>query len=87
MDLSIQEIIQPLDQLGPESPIVQSLLHSPPQSPPQTPHQIKVGNVNQPAWRARTPLNLAAPLHDFPTHPERTLPNFDQEKTFMQKTT
>ena len=38
-------------------------------------------NSNQPppppAWRARTPLNLAAPLHNLPTHPEKSLPKFD----------
>ena len=35
------------------------------------------GNVNQPTWRERTPLNLDAPLHDLPKHPERVLPKFD----------
>ena len=38
------------------------------------------GNVNQPTWRARTSLNLAAPLHDLPKHPERVLPKFDSAK-------
>ena len=33
--------------------------------------------VNQPTWRARMPLNLAAPLHDLPKHPEKVLPKFD----------
>ena len=65
MDLSIQEITQPLDQLGPESPIAQVFPHSPPQSPPRV---IEV--INQPAWRARMPLNLVAPLHDFPKYLE-----------------
>ena len=36
--------------------------------------------VNQPAWRARTPLNLDAPLHDIPKYPERVLPKFDHGK-------
>ena len=36
--------------------------------------------VNQPAWRARTPLNLAAPLHDFLKNPEKVLPKFDPGK-------
>ena len=38
-------------------------------------------NSNQPppplAWRAKTPLNLAALLHNLPTHPEKSLPKFD----------
>ena len=38
-------------------------------------------NANQPppppAWRARAPINLAAPLHNLPTHPEKSLPKFD----------
>ena len=79
-DLSIQDIAQPLDQLGPKSPIVHSPISSPPQSPPQTPCRIMVGKVNQPTWRVRTPLNLAPPLHDLPKHPERTLPKFDLGK-------
>ena len=37
-------------------------------------------NVNQPAWRERTPLNLAAHLHDLPKHPERVLPKFGPGK-------
>ena len=36
--------------------------------------------VNQPAWRERTQLNLAAPLHDLPKHPEKVLPKFDPGK-------
>ena len=38
-------------------------------------------NANQPpsppSWRDITPLNLAAPLHNLPAHPENSLPNFD----------
>ena len=37
-------------------------------------------NANKPAWRARTPLNLVAPLHDLPKHPERALPKFEPGK-------
>ena len=36
--------------------------------------------VNQPAQRARTPLNLAAPLHYLPKKPEKVLPKFYTEK-------
>ena len=38
VDVSIQEIVELLDQLGLDSPIFQSPLQSPPQSRPQTPH-------------------------------------------------
>ena len=64
VDLRSKEIIQPLNQLGPESPICSSS-----QSPPR----IMAGNVastanqaNPPpvqAWRTRTSLNLAPPVH------------------------
>ena len=33
--------------------------------------------VNQPAWRARTPLNLAVPLHAFPQNDDKSFPKFD----------
>ena len=75
VDLSIQEIVQPLDQLDPESPIVSLFSQSPPQCPPQI-----MDVVNQPAWRARKPLNLASPLHDLPKNPEKVLPKFDPRK-------
>ena len=38
---------------------------------------------NPPSWRARTTINLAPPLHDFPKHPEKDLPNFDPEKVIF----
>ena len=76
MDLSIQEIIQPLDQLGPDSPTAHVFTHS----PPEYPTQVMAAATNQPAWRAITPLNLDAPLHDFPKHPEQVLPKFDPGK-------
>ena len=67
---------QPLDQLGIESPTTQVFPHSPWQYAPR----FMVEAINQPAWRARTLLNLAAPLHDLPKHPERVLPKFDPRK-------
>ena len=90
VDLTLQEIVQPLDQLGLDSPPC-SPFRSPVQSPPQSPPRIMAGNVNAnqpmnpnanqppppPAWRAKTPLNLAAPLHNLPVHPEKSLPKFD----------
>ena len=36
IDLSLQEITELLDQLGPKSPTTQLFPHSPPQSSPQT---------------------------------------------------
>ena len=62
-----------MDQLGPEFPT--ALVFS--QSPPKYPLLTIDGKVNQPAWRERTPLNLASPLHDLPKHLERVLPKFD----------
>ena len=72
VNLSLQEIFQPLNQLGLDSTFFQS----PIESPPQSPHRIMDGNApqnaNQPmnppplAWRARTPLNLDTMLHAFP---------------------
>ena len=86
VDLTLQEIVQPLDQLGPDSPSC-----SPFCTPVQSPPRIMAGNVNanQPvnpnanelpsplAWRARTPLNLSSPLHNLPAHHEKSLPKFD----------
>ena len=51
---------------------------------------INQQNANQPnanhlAWRGRTPLNFAAPLHDLPNHPERALPKFDLGKEISVK--
>ena len=65
VDLSIQEITQPIDQLGPNYPTAQVLPHS----PPQYPALVMATAVNEPPWRARMKLNLAAPLHDLPNHP------------------
>ena len=85
MNLSLQEIVQPLYQLGQDSQFF-SPFQSPWNSPPQSPHRIMAGdvppNANQanpppPAWRARTPLNLAPPLHDLPPNPQQSLPKFD----------
>ena len=66
VDLSIQEITQPLDQSGTKYPITQVFPHYPPYSTPQ----VMVA-ANQPAWRAGMPLNLATPLHNLPKNLER----------------
>ena len=39
-----------------------------------------MADVNQPACRSRTPLNLATPLHDLPKNLEKVLPKFDPGK-------
>ena len=57
VDLSIQEIVHPLDQLDPESPVVSIFSQSLAQYPPRI-----MDDVNQPTWRERTPLNLVAAL-------------------------
>ena len=36
-----------------------------------------VATINQQAWRAKTPLNMVEPLHDFPKNPDMVLPNFE----------
>ena len=64
VDLSIQGIVHPIDQLDPESPVASVFIQSPPQSPPKI-----MADVNQPTWRARMPLNLDSPLHDSPRNP------------------
>ena len=70
VDVALQEVVQPLNQVGPNTPYG-SPIHSPPHSPPK----IMAGiNANQPpnppnppsAWKARSPLNLTPPLHDLP---------------------
>ena len=79
----MQEINQPIDQLGPDSPA-----QTPFQYPPQSPKPIMARNVplncnaNQanppaPAWRARPPLNLAPLVHALPHNYENVLPRFD----------
>ena len=78
VEFSFQEITQPLNQLGPESPTDQAFPNSPPQSTLQV-----MAVVNQPAWRARMPLNLVAPLHDLPKKLKRVLPKFDPGKGFL----
>ena len=74
VETALQEVVQPLNQVGPDTPYcspVHTLVHSPPHSPPRLMANV---NANQPpnppnpppAWRARSPLNLVPPLHDLP---------------------
>ena len=86
VNLSLQEIVQPIDQLGPNSLVFGSLLQKPIHSPPQSPPQIKDGNVNENvapmnpnpplAWIARSPFKMACPLHNFPQNADKSLPKF-----------
>ena len=79
VEVALQEVVQPLDQVG--SP-VHTFVPSPPHSPPRLMAGV---NANQPpnppnpppAWKARSPLSLAPPLHDLPQDFEKILPKFD----------
>ena len=80
-----------LNQVGPNTPYgspVNTPVHSPPHSPPR----LMVGvNSNQPpnppnpppAWKSRSPLNLAPPLHDVPQAFENMLPKFDPNEKIL----
>ena len=69
VETALQEVVQPLSQLGSDTPYG-SPVHSPPHSPPRLMAGI---NENQPpnppnpppSWRARSQLNLAPPLHTY----------------------
>ena len=91
VETTLQEVVQPLNQLGPDTPYcspVHTPVHSPPHSPPR---RMANMNANQPpnppnpppAWRARSPLNLAPPLHDLPQAFEKMLPKFDPSEKIL----
>ena len=74
-----------MNQVGPNTPYG-SPINPPIPSPPHSPPKLMAGvNANQepnlpippPAWKARSPLNLAPPLHDLPQDFEKMLPKFD----------
>ena len=74
VEVVLHEVVQPLNQVGPNTPYY-SPLHTPVLSPPHSPPRLMAGvNANHPpnppnpppAWKARSPLNLAPPLHDLP---------------------
>ena len=79
VEAALQEVDQPLNKLDLISPYC-SPFQTPVQSQPHTPLRI-MANVNtnqpppQPAWRARSPLNLTPPLHDFPQAFDKMLLN------------
>ena len=85
VELTLQEVVQPLNQAGPNTPYC-SPVRTPVPSPPHSPPKLMEGvNANQPpnppnpppAWKARSPLNLTPLLHDLPQAFEKLLPKFD----------
>ena len=72
VEIALQEVVQPLNQVGPGTTYgspVNTPIHSLPHSPPR---HMAGANANQPlnppnpppAWKARSLLNLTPPLHD-----------------------
>ena len=87
VETTLQEVVQPLNQVGPNTPYC-----SPVHSPPHSPLRLMAGvNANQPpnppnpppAWRARSPLNLTPPLHDLPQDFEKMFPKFDPSENIL----
>ena len=78
VEIALQEVVQPLNQVGPDTPH-SSPIYTPICSIPHSPPRLMVGvNANPPpAWKARSPLNLTPPLHDLPQSFEKMLPKFD----------
>ena len=85
VEVALQEVVQPLNQVGPDILYV-SPARNPVPSTPHSPPRIMAGvNANQPpnppnlppAWKAISPLNLTPPLHDLPQAFEKMLPKFD----------
>ena len=90
VELALQEVVQPLNQLDPDTPYY-SPVHTSVRSLPHSPLRIMANvNANQPpnppnpppTWKARSPLNLAPPLHDLPQDFEKMFPKFDPSKKF-----
>ena len=73
VERALQEVVQPLNQVGPNTPYG-SPINTPMPSPPHSQPRLMEGvNANQPnppnpppAWKFRSPLNLTPPLHDLP---------------------
>ena len=80
VEIALQEVWQPLDQLELDSPHYSSFqtpVHSPPQSPLRIMENV---NANQPppppSWRDISPLNITPPLHVMPQNFDKALPKF-----------
>ena len=91
VEIDLQEVVQPLNQVGSNTPNG-SPVHTPVHSPPHSPPSLMVGiNANKPpnppnpppAWKARSPLNLAPPLHDLPQAFGKMLPKFDPSEKIL----
>ena len=87
VEASLQEVVQPLNQLDPDTPYyspVHTLVHSPPHSPLKIMAHVNANQPNPPpAWKARLPLNLAPPLHDLPQAFEKMLHKFDPSEKIL----
>ena len=87
VETTLQEVVQPLNQLEPDTPYC-SPVHLPPHSPLKIMENV---NANQPpnppnpppSWKARSPLNLTPPLHDLPQAFEKLFPNFDPSENIL----
>ena len=82
VEVALQEVVQPLNQVGPNTPYC-SPAHTSIPSPPHSPPRLMAGvNANQPpnppnpppAWKAISPLNLTPLFHDLPQDFERCCP-------------
>ena len=91
VEVALHEVVQPLNQVGPNTPY-SSPVRTPVPSPPHSPPRLMVGvNANQPpnppnpppAWKARSPLNLTPSLHDLPHSFEKMLPKFDPNEKML----
>ena len=88
VEKTLQEVVLPLNQEGPDTPYRSSthtLVGSPPHSPPLLMAGVQPPNPPNPppAWRARSPLNLTPPLHDLPQSFENMLPKFDPNEKIL----
>ena len=87
VERALREVVQPLNQVGPNTPY-HPPVRTPIPSPPHSPPRLKAGvNANQPnppnpppAWKSRSPLNLTPPLHNLPQAFEKLLPKFDHNE-------
>ena len=81
VETTFQEIVQPLNQLGLNSPHCspfQTVIQSPPQSPPRIMENVNASHPPPPpTWRDRSPLNLTPPLHSMPQNFDKPLPKFE----------
>ena len=91
VEVALQEVVQPLNQVSPNTPYC-SHVRTPIPSPPHSPPKLMAGvNVNQPlnppnpppAWKDRSPLNLTPPLHDLPQAFDKMLPKFDPNEKIL----